>query len=420
MPLQIEQIKSLDYHVVVARYKEDVIWLHEMTPKLTIYNKGDRSTIDDRLLPFTCDLKNVGTEEYAYLHYIVANYEKLPDIVLFTQGDISDHKDVHVAVGSEAWLHRKKYVGTFVTAHTDSLSSTGILCDMIKQAHLYGVSQNAIVWTYNDGIPDALYGLTFIHKFTKSGFIITFGDWFTANVHEHFPCSSHLLWYKNALFAVSKSHILTRPKVYYQALILEIEKYETNILHFERSWYYIMNCHLHRRGWEEFTSTISMDSVWYPFNDPTKVHKFVNLYTLLNRMQDVNVLDVGGVSCEYAHFIMQAHQKATVYLMHKSVAFLEECLQMYPSRCKTLPTDKKLNIGVALIARDIELQPASFKRIMRAFSSSMFLLFDGITNMNVKKRVDTLISCGLMRPVNDIILEDYLGEAHHGIYVSTC
>ena len=38
------------------------------------------------------DIQNCHIIVYTYLHYIITNYENLPDVVVFTQARISDHK----------------------------------------------------------------------------------------------------------------------------------------------------------------------------------------------------------------------------------------------------------------------------------------------------------------------------------------
>jgi hypothetical protein len=76
--------------LVVARYSEDVRWTH-MFPNKVIYNKGDIQTIPEELLPCVKQLPNVGREAHTYIHYIIENYDNLPDVVIFTQGNFSEH-----------------------------------------------------------------------------------------------------------------------------------------------------------------------------------------------------------------------------------------------------------------------------------------------------------------------------------------
>jgi hypothetical protein len=65
--------------VVVAKYKEDTSWT-EGIDNVKIYNKGPNG-----------DIPNVGRESETFLRYIIEFYDKLPEIVLFLQGDPFGH-----------------------------------------------------------------------------------------------------------------------------------------------------------------------------------------------------------------------------------------------------------------------------------------------------------------------------------------
>ena len=78
------------YKIVVARYNENIEWLNSVMNNCIIYNKGDKLGLSNEII-----LENVGREAETYLHYIIENYQKLPDIVIFTQGNISDHRGIN-------------------------------------------------------------------------------------------------------------------------------------------------------------------------------------------------------------------------------------------------------------------------------------------------------------------------------------
>lgn len=76
--------------LVVARYNEDVNWL--MRPPfnkypVVLYEKGSTSELPCTV-PYCMRivLPNVGRCDHTYLHYIVAHYAHLPDIVIFLPG----------------------------------------------------------------------------------------------------------------------------------------------------------------------------------------------------------------------------------------------------------------------------------------------------------------------------------------------
>lgn len=72
--------------LIVSRYNEDINWLEKINFNYTIYNKG----LDDISYPYI-RLRNVGRETDTYLNYIISNYNKLPEIVVFCQGNPFDH-----------------------------------------------------------------------------------------------------------------------------------------------------------------------------------------------------------------------------------------------------------------------------------------------------------------------------------------
>ncbi len=77
-------VQSQDYKMVIARHDEDISW-SDGYPRV-IYNKGSE-------IPGLADgeqitLPNVGGEAHTYLTYIIDNYDRLPDFVLFCRGEI--------------------------------------------------------------------------------------------------------------------------------------------------------------------------------------------------------------------------------------------------------------------------------------------------------------------------------------------
>ncbi len=67
-------------HVVIARYDENVSWTTKLNMPYTIIQKQPNL--------------NVGTESWAFVHFIIENYENLPDRILFVHGhENSYHQD---------------------------------------------------------------------------------------------------------------------------------------------------------------------------------------------------------------------------------------------------------------------------------------------------------------------------------------
>lgn len=68
--------------LVIARYNENVDWLKYSPIPHVVYNKGEEDLPD---WVVSKPIPNIGFEEYAYLSYIVENYDNLPDRVIFSQ-----------------------------------------------------------------------------------------------------------------------------------------------------------------------------------------------------------------------------------------------------------------------------------------------------------------------------------------------
>ena len=194
------------YKIVVARYNENIEWLNSLMNNCVIYNKGNNLGLSNEIM-----LENVGREAETYLHYIIDNYHNLHDVVIFTQGNISDHR------GS---------------------NNSNILLKYANDALLYGksiCSRDNCPANWNS-INDNNY---YLHDNYKNNERISFGEWFTRNVSPVYP--KPLLLYWNAIFAVKKELILNRPLEYYKKLILEVNHHVNPAEghFFERAWFYI-------------------------------------------------------------------------------------------------------------------------------------------------------------------------------------
>lgn len=76
----------MSYTIVVARYNENIDWLLPEMKNCIIFNKGKPIGLTNEI-----SLPNVGREADTYLNYIIQYYNAFPDVVVFTQGNISDH-----------------------------------------------------------------------------------------------------------------------------------------------------------------------------------------------------------------------------------------------------------------------------------------------------------------------------------------
>lgn len=82
--LSVDQV-SPSYHIVVAKYKEDISWFSHMDQgKMHVYDKsGEKS-------PYI-PLENKGREGATFLGHIIKYYDNLPDYLILLQGNPFPH-----------------------------------------------------------------------------------------------------------------------------------------------------------------------------------------------------------------------------------------------------------------------------------------------------------------------------------------
>lgn len=206
----------MSYKIVVARYNESIQWLNDVIEHCVIYNKGAPLNIKNEIL-----LENVGRESHTYLHYIITHYDCLPDIVIFTQGNISDHRppgnfEYLFKIKAEAEMSGKSnHYGNYLSR---SNQSTCWDPEFNKKGNEFLLSDN-----YKDNNR------------------MTFIDWYIKHISPFYP--NPIKMYCSGIFAVKKEFILLNTKEYYQKLIEQCNHHinPTEGHFFERSWYYIFS-----------------------------------------------------------------------------------------------------------------------------------------------------------------------------------
>jgi hypothetical protein len=205
----------MSYKIVVARYHENIDWLKSEMPNCILYNKGKPLHLENEIR-----IPNVGRESETYLQYILANYNQLPDVVVFTQARISDH------VGGDV-----NYLLNLKTQAFEKSNSQN--CWMHHDVGKCNCFDKA--WNIRGG------GYYYLHENYKNDQRMPFFEWFKQNIRNDYP---NPIWiYPNGIFAVTKERILSNPIEYYEKLLLEVN-HQVNPAEghfFERSWYYIFN-----------------------------------------------------------------------------------------------------------------------------------------------------------------------------------
>jgi hypothetical protein len=205
----------MSYKIIVARYHENINWLNSELKNCIIYNKGKKLNIENEVM-----LENVGRESETYLQYIITNYNNLPDIIVFTQARISDHKG-------------RDDINYLLKIKNEALNN-GKSQDIL----LHNDVGNSMHWDKEWNLQNGQY---YLNNNYKNNQPITFINWFKANVDPNYP--NPIKIYHNAIFAVKKEYIINKPIEYYKKLILEVNHHvnSTEGHFFERSWYYIFS-----------------------------------------------------------------------------------------------------------------------------------------------------------------------------------
>ena len=214
----------MSYKIVVARYNENIDWLTSEIEKgnCIIYNKGVKLGIKNEIMR-----PNVGRESETYFQYIIDNYPNFPDVVIFTQANISDHRQ-HIP--GLNYLFKLK---------DEALSkSLSLLKSYPSIVHFNKTNKNAYYWDEDWNLN---LGKWYLEDNYKNNCPLLFKDWFKTNIQPTYP--NPISIYSNGLFAVQKELILKHSLEYYKSLILEVNHHinpaEGHFL--ERSWFYIFS-----------------------------------------------------------------------------------------------------------------------------------------------------------------------------------
>ena len=160
----------MSYKIIVSRYNENIDWLSPEMYNCIIYNKGVSLGISNEIM-----LLNVGRESDTYLEYIISNYNNLPDVVVFTQARISDHRGCD-------------NVNYLIHIKNDALQNTK--SNVVLNHYDCGNNRD---WDKNWNVRGASY---YLHDNYKNNNRIVFIDWFKKHINSTYP---------NPIIAIFKS-----------------------------------------------------------------------------------------------------------------------------------------------------------------------------------------------------------------------
>lgn len=193
-------------HWVINSYNGNTDWIKEYTDSVTFYDKKDL---------------NVGYNIYDYMDYIVSNYDKLPDVILF---------------GKDNMLERHITKEEF-----DKVVNNKTFTPLLTQNHKTYLPvcyyENGMYYEKNDSWYMREYPSKY---FTNYGtFAFTFD----------LPNTPYLPFAPGACYIVPKENILKYPKVFYERLrdLVSWNKTPAEAHLIERSLYNIWNLQNHNK-----------------------------------------------------------------------------------------------------------------------------------------------------------------------------
>lgn len=83
-------------HLVITRFNENLDWTNQLLPKIDtryIYNRGKNDIVFDDEKTIMYNEDNVGRESLTIFKHIYDHYHKLPDVLVFFQGQLNDRPD---------------------------------------------------------------------------------------------------------------------------------------------------------------------------------------------------------------------------------------------------------------------------------------------------------------------------------------
>lgn len=204
---------------VIARFNEDVSWLETLPAnEVVIYNKGE--LLNNAYFANNIrNVPNIGRDSHTHLYYITANYNNLPDIIIFSQGYIIDHIPEQYGTTPAKYL---ELLGDSAQVSENGLSKNFCETRVALDFNIQDATKLMEKWNVKD--PTS----------------ISFGEWFLNHFKYEFPFEKcFVAW--GSIFAMRKEQILTRPKEFYQNLLMEHGYLNAPIeCHFlERAWFYI-------------------------------------------------------------------------------------------------------------------------------------------------------------------------------------
>jgi hypothetical protein len=203
--------------IVISRYAEDLSWIKDYKFDYTIYNKGN--PLDDL---YSISKPNIGNNQRDIFEYIEDNYENLPEVITFLQGNPFDH------------CKKEKF---------DKIINNKFFTP-IESCELDFIKNDCCMLDTNNGYME-LNNNWYIYMHNNTYNISCKYPSFDSFMYETFKDYTHLDWIRftpGSQYIVTKESILYYPKEFWKYLkdiLIRNSMTEGHIL--ERSLWYIFN-----------------------------------------------------------------------------------------------------------------------------------------------------------------------------------
>ena len=257
-----------DIVIVVARYNEDISRFSPYNNNLMVYNKGNDDINNVINHQYVKKVPNLGREAGTYCNFILDNYDNLPNYMIFTQGNPTDHislgdHDHAFRVIDQIFHENKNYKFKYISGHKepfdmDSVAHFGLgvyitpielgdpknkneLIDNIK--HWVSVvcpdqteRSNELIQSIQEFPSETLWPWDFTRIFMKTGWYCTSGEAqkMRHEITRHNFDYSKIRWLierpegfsfgYGALFIVHKDNILKYSKAYWSRLFDSLQE----------------------------------------------------------------------------------------------------------------------------------------------------------------------------------------------------
>jgi hypothetical protein len=222
----LENFELKQIELVVSRYNENLEWI-KLEPfnkyPIIVYNKGineDFAKTDN--IKKIEKVPNVGRETHTYLYHIIQNYHNLAEVTIFLPGS--------------ADLSNKFERAKRMVYKTGETNSTVMSCtpetNIMKTIDNFQINNYLSTHPQNTNLnKDSTIQLSKIRPY---------GKWYKATF-KHGEQNLCVTW--NAIFSISKKHILQKSKSYYENLLKNVSNHSNpeEGHFFERSWFAVFS-----------------------------------------------------------------------------------------------------------------------------------------------------------------------------------